>query len=215
MWTSKIYWRINSNTVDWYVTVVTKSGPDKVGIPQILQQTATTLASADLCRNIFKDKIRAQVHRAAKQLLTVKHRERHADLPAVIASKWVTQQYKSVVNAHPPLSIFLLTGEIRSCPGPWLAKWYIPNDCLITCFSIETREFHLNYQNWLIGYKSCYVQESFFAKSFSFSIKCLIIIFFPAVKYALHLDCFISCSTTYQDAMVLGWIEKARQKMKT
>ncbi|XP_022090760.1 WD repeat-containing protein 49-like isoform X1 [Acanthaster planci] len=35
------------------------------------------------------------------------------------------------------------------------------------------------------------------------------------VKYAVHLDCFISCSTTYQSAMVLGWIEKARQKMKT
>ena len=27
-------------------------------------------------------------------LLTVKHRERRANLPAVIASKWVTQQYK-------------------------------------------------------------------------------------------------------------------------
>ncbi|XP_071788999.1 cilia- and flagella-associated protein 337-like isoform X2 [Asterias amurensis] len=35
------------------------------------------------------------------------------------------------------------------------------------------------------------------------------------VKYALHLDCFISCSTTYQNAMVLGWIEKVRQRMKT
>ncbi|XP_071492952.1 cilia- and flagella-associated protein 337-like [Diadema antillarum] len=34
-------------------------------------------------------------------------------------------------------------------------------------------------------------------------------------KYAQHLNCFISCSTTYQSAMVLGWIEKAKQKMKT
>ena len=57
-----------------------------------------------------------QFHRAAKQpilfllyafhftvLLTVKHRERHANLPAIIASRWVTQQYKSMVNAHAPL----------------------------------------------------------------------------------------------------------------
>ncbi|XP_041458844.1 WD repeat-containing protein 49-like isoform X1 [Lytechinus variegatus] len=35
------------------------------------------------------------------------------------------------------------------------------------------------------------------------------------VKYAQHLNCFISCSTTYQNAMVLGWIEKAKSKMKT
>ncbi|XP_071942088.1 cilia- and flagella-associated protein 337-like isoform X2 [Antedon mediterranea] len=34
------------------------------------------------------------------------------------------------------------------------------------------------------------------------------------VKYASHLECFISCATTYQNALVLGWIEKAKQKMK-
>ena len=56
-------------------------------------------------------KTRAQFHRAAKQpilcllyifhfiaLLTVKHRERHANLQAGIASKWVMQQYKSMVT---------------------------------------------------------------------------------------------------------------------
>ena len=48
-------------------------------------------------------------------LLTVKHRERHANLPAVIASKWVTQQYKSMVNAYAPLWIFLLTCEMHLC----------------------------------------------------------------------------------------------------
>ena len=46
-------------------------------------------------------------------LLTTKHRERHANLPAVIASKWVMQLYKSMVNMHAPLWIFLLTCEIR------------------------------------------------------------------------------------------------------
>ena len=58
----------------------------------------------------------AQFHRAAKQpifcllyvfhfiaLLTVKHRERHANLLAVIASKWVMQHYKFMVNAHATL----------------------------------------------------------------------------------------------------------------
>eukprot|EP00057_Strongylocentrotus_purpuratus_P020337 XP_011674811.1 PREDICTED: WD repeat-containing protein on Y chromosome [Strongylocentrotus purpuratus] len=35
------------------------------------------------------------------------------------------------------------------------------------------------------------------------------------VKYAQHLNCFISCSTSYENAMVLGWIEKAKSKMKT
>ncbi|XP_033126562.1 WD repeat-containing protein 49-like isoform X2 [Anneissia japonica] len=34
------------------------------------------------------------------------------------------------------------------------------------------------------------------------------------VKYADHLECFISCATTYENALVLGWIEKAKQKMK-
>ena len=61
-----------------------------------------------------------QFHRAAKQpivcllyvfhfiaLLTVKHRERHANL--FNARKLLTQQYKSMVNAPAALSIFLLT----------------------------------------------------------------------------------------------------------
>ena len=84
--------------------------------------------AADGMIRIFGElsQIRAQFHRAAKQLilcllyvfhfialLTVKHRERHANLPAVIARKWVMQQYKSMVNAHAPLWIFLLTCEIH------------------------------------------------------------------------------------------------------
>ena len=48
-----------------------------------------------------------------------------------------------------------------------------------------------------------------------FHFENFVLIGFITVKYALHLDCFISCSTTYQNAMVLGWIEKARQRMKT
>ncbi|XP_071826720.1 cilia- and flagella-associated protein 337-like isoform X2 [Apostichopus japonicus] len=35
------------------------------------------------------------------------------------------------------------------------------------------------------------------------------------VKFAQHLDCFISCCTASQNSLVLGWIEKSKQKMKT
>ncbi|XP_070547299.1 LOW QUALITY PROTEIN: cilia- and flagella-associated protein 337-like [Ptychodera flava] len=34
------------------------------------------------------------------------------------------------------------------------------------------------------------------------------------VKYAQHLECFISCATTYENAMVLGWVEKTKSKMR-
>nr|XP_006816071.1 PREDICTED: WD repeat-containing protein 49-like [Saccoglossus kowalevskii] len=34
------------------------------------------------------------------------------------------------------------------------------------------------------------------------------------VKYAQHLECFISCSTSYDNAMVLGWVEKTKSRMR-
>ncbi|XP_077981287.1 cilia- and flagella-associated protein 337-like isoform X2 [Glandiceps talaboti] len=34
------------------------------------------------------------------------------------------------------------------------------------------------------------------------------------VKYAEHLECFISCATSYEGAMVLGWVEKTKAKMR-
>ncbi|EDV25751.1 uncharacterized protein TRIADDRAFT_55170 [Trichoplax adhaerens] len=35
------------------------------------------------------------------------------------------------------------------------------------------------------------------------------------VKYAEHLDCFISCATTEKNSLVLGWIEKSSSVMRT
>ncbi|XP_078586384.1 cilia- and flagella-associated protein 337-like [Branchiostoma floridae x Branchiostoma japonicum] len=35
------------------------------------------------------------------------------------------------------------------------------------------------------------------------------------VRYAAHLECFISCSTTARSSMVLGWVEKAARSMRT
>ena len=36
----------------------------------------------------------------SKRFKTFKHRERHANLPAIMASKWVTQQYKFMMNVR-------------------------------------------------------------------------------------------------------------------
>ncbi|EDO44327.1 predicted protein [Nematostella vectensis] len=35
------------------------------------------------------------------------------------------------------------------------------------------------------------------------------------VMYSAHLDCFISCSTSYKGSLVLGWIEKTKSNMRT
>ena len=40
-------------------------------------------------------------------------------------------------------------------------------------------------------------------------------IYFSTVLYTSSLDCFISCATNYKNALVLGWMEKAKTTMRT